>query len=779
MNDSTFARHYADGVPTHITPPDKTIDRLLTDAAFRFPQRVALDFLGRSITYAELEHHCRKTAAALYRIGVRRGDVVALIMPNCPQHVVAFYAAASLGAIVAEHNPLAPEGELEEQLARHGARVVIGWEQTLERIVDDGDFKGRTYLSVDLSRELPHRSRFLLRLPLPSARAQRAKLRARVPAGVISFDDLVKKTPALEAAIASEHPEMDDIAVLIHTGGTTGTPKAVALTHLNLTSNVEQTAAWVPIIRHGEETMAGILPFFHAFGLQTVLSLGVRMAATLVLLPKFDVASFLAAQKRRPITLFPGVPPMFERILDAVEESEEPVSLASVGFAFSGAMSLSPALAARWEEATGGYVIEGYGMSEASPIIAGSPVSAARRPSTLGLPFPSTDIRLADPDDPETNAEGIGEILVRGPQVFSGYYGNPEETAQVLTPDGWLRTGDLAYWDDGFLIMADRCKELIINGGFNVYPSQVESAIRDMPGVRDVAVVGMPEDSRGESVVAALVLEPGTAVDLDAVRRWTQDKLSHYAMPRSIAIVDELPRSQLGKVMRRSVREQLADFELRAGQWRKKAGEIGEATGETFEAFVARLQRQFDASREQVGEFLASTGESMEDLRTWFSEKKPSAESVRQRLSASGISRDEFAAWLERVRSSEAVRQGTGAISGAMRSATDSVSDAARNVSEVAKNAGETVSDLARGATSAMADAASRASESVSDVARGTTGTVSAAARGATEALHERISGTREDDARDPDAAGGGVDATAVDLDSSGDGEADRSPTTD
>jgi len=443
-------------------------------------------------------------------------------------------------------------------------------------------------------------------------------------------------------------PSLDDLAVLIHTGGTTGVPKAVALTHRNLASNAAQTLAWVPIVKRGAEVEAGVLPFFHAFGLTTVLVLGVSIAATIVLLPRFDVAALLAAHRRRPITLVPGVPPMFERILEAAESHAKPVDLTSICFAFSGAMALEEAVASRWEEATGGYIIEGYGMTEASPIIAGSPLSPERRPSTLGLPLPSTEIRLADPEDPSRDAEDVGEILVRGPQVFSGYYGMPEETAEVLA-DGWLRTGDLGRWDEGFLVMADRRKELIINGGFNVYPSQVEEAIMGMPGVRDVAVVGMPED-RGESVVAALVLEPGAIVDLDAVRRWTQDKLSHYAMPRSIAVMDELPRSQLGKVMRRSVREQLAGFELLAGQWRRKASELGETTSENLKSVIGK-------STSAVSGAVRSSSDAV----------RHGAEVV------TGAARH----GAEVV--SEAARQGAGAVSEAARNATEAIAGAARN----------------------------------------------------------------------------------------------------
>lgn len=640
--------HYGPGVPAEITPVTRTMDALLFESARNLPERIAIDFLGRTITYRELRHTVRKAQAALYRCGVRKGDVVALITPNCPQHVVAFYAALSLGATIAEHNPLAPVAELHEQLDRHGATVVIVWEQTLEKLTADGNFRGRTYLSVNLAAALPLTSRILLKLPLKAAKEQKAKIRGNAPRGVLSFDRVVSKAPPLPRGTAITPPVLDDIAVLIHTGGTTGVPKAVQLSHRNIVSNVEQTVQWIRGIKYGEGTYAGVLPLFHAFGLETLLGVGVYQAGTLVLLPNFDVPALLAAQKRRPITMFPGVAPMYSRVLKQARldrEAGKDVDLSSIKWSFSGAMSLSPELAAEWEKETGGLIIEGYGMSEASPIIAGSPASAERRPSTLGLPFPSTQVRIADPDNLSKDADGVGEILVRGPQVFAGYLGEDEETEKVFY-DGWLRTGDLGRWDNGFIVMADRAKEMIIQGGFNIYPSQVEKVLKAMPGVRDVAVVGIPDAARGESVVAALVLEPDTTVDLDMVRRWAYDKLSHYAVPRSIAILEDLPRSQIGKVMRRSVREQLEDFELIAGQWRKKASSTTEVASDRWEAFTASLQEQFNATIEQVQDWLTELGKSTEQVRDLFNRAGTDDES--EELSRQGFSLEAFSAWLAR-----------------------------------------------------------------------------------------------------------------------------------
>src|SRR5690606_6358008 len=309
-------------------------------------------------------------------------------------------------------------------------------------------------------------------------------------------------------------------------------------------------------------------PFFHAFGMPLSLTFAVSMGATQVVLPSFDVDMALASIRRRPWTFLAGVPPMLDR-LAAAATAKDPQLLAPLHYALSGAMSLDPEVARRWEDATGGFVIEGYGMTECSPVALGNPFGPERRPGTLGIPFPGTSIRIVDPDLVEEDPDApdvpdgeVGELLVRGPQVFGGYLDAQEETAQVLLPGGWLRTGDLVRRDpeDGFVALADRRKELIISGGFNIYPTQVESAVRDMPGVVDVAVVGLPDTSLGEHVVAALVLEPGTTVDLAAVREWVQGKVSRYAVPRAVHVLEDLPRSQLGKVLRRHVRERLLDL---------------------------------------------------------------------------------------------------------------------------------------------------------------------------------------------------------------------------
>ena len=560
----TSRPHYAPGVSATIPAITEPLSRMLDDAARDYPERVALDFLGATTTYERLARQVARAAGALRGLGVKPGDVVGLILPNCPQHVILAYAAWRIGAIVAEHNPLAPAAQIREQIEIHGGRVMIAWEKSLDRLTRAtgslaaaGLGEHHRVLAVDLSRGLPWTSRLALRLPVAAARSRRSELRGRVPAGVRSWDDAV----AASAPLPAGHPlpGVDDTAVLLYTGGTTGTPKAVRLTHANLRSNAQMSLAWASqVCEAGEETFYAVLPFFHAFGLSLSLLCAVGLAATQVVLPKFSADMVLTAWKRRPATFFPGVPVMFDRIV--ARAGATGADLSSCKIAVCGAAPNPRAVAEAWEQATGGVIIEGYGMTETSPIILGNPISPERRAGTLGVPYPSTEVRVIDPESPDREvAPGdIGELVARGPQVFAGYWENPEETEAVMLPGGWLRTGDLVRQEeDGFYVIADRRKELIISGGFNIYPTEVEAAVRSMPQIADVAVVGVPSRTGDERVVAAIVPHEGQTVTLEQVRAWAERTLSHYALPREVAILSELPRSMIGKVLRRAVRDQI------------------------------------------------------------------------------------------------------------------------------------------------------------------------------------------------------------------------------
>jgi long-chain acyl-CoA synthetase len=546
------------GVPRTIDIPDESLIEALERAATQWPDRVAVDFMAEATTYRELLDAVNRSASVLEGYGIRAGDRVAIALPNCTSHMVAFYAGLRLGAIVVEVNPTLSASEIEFEMEDSGAVLLLAWEHTLDRLGPSPEGRLFVSIAVDLAADLPRIKQWALRLPVAKARHTRAQLGTDALPNVPRWHRLLRAASPIEAS--HPRPAATDVALLQYTGGTTGTPKAAVLTHRNVLSNAVMGQAWTGA-KSATEVVYGILPFFHAFGMMLCLVYSVRIGATLVAFPKFSASDVLAAQKRRPGTFLPAVPPMLDKIADAAEAAG--ADLSSFTVSLSGAMALPPETASRWEALTGGMVVEGYGMTESSPVAVGNPISSARRPGTLGIPFPSTEVRIVDPEDPSRDVpEGeSGELLVHGPQVFSGYWNRPEETASQFLPGGWLRTGDIVQvGPSGHIALVDRIKEIIITGGFNVYPSQVEDRLREMPGVRDVAVVGLPGGRLGEDVVAAIVVEEGHALpDLAAVREWCSAKLAKYALPGRIVILPDLPRSQIGKVLRRVVRAGLLE----------------------------------------------------------------------------------------------------------------------------------------------------------------------------------------------------------------------------
>lgn len=546
---------YADGVPDDLEPVTGSLIDIVEASARDYPDAVALQFFGRTTSYRSLQEQIERAAAGLRAQGVRAGDPVAIVLPNCPQHIVAFYAILRLGAVVVEHNPLYTPRELRKQFEDHGAKHAIVWSKVVKTVQEfPEDLAVTSLTSVDITRAMPFGTRLALRLPIAKAREARAALTERVT-GVIRWDDLVGAEP-----LPATHPKpaTDDLAIIQYTSGTTGSPKGASLTHRNLLSNAAQARAWVPAIVRGDGCVVyAVLPMFHAYGLTLCLAFAMSMGARLVLFPRFDPDMVLEVTKKHPATFLPLVPPIADRLLKAAREKG--VSLAGTQVAISGAMALPHELVVPFEEASGGYLVEGYGLSECSPVLMANPVAGNRVPGTVGLPLPGTECRVVDPEDPTQDVpQGErGELVVRGPQVFSGYYGKPEETEAVFT-DGWFRTGDIVTIDDaGFVRIVDRIKELIITGGFNVAPTEVEIALRQHPQIDDAAVVGLPSEHSGEEVVAAVVISPGEDVDVEAVREFVRGILTPYKVPRRIFVVDELPKSLIGKVLRRQVRDRL------------------------------------------------------------------------------------------------------------------------------------------------------------------------------------------------------------------------------
>jgi long-chain acyl-CoA synthetase len=548
---------YAPGVPADIEPVTGTLVDLIDDAVAAHRGRVALEFFGRETRYRDLGDEIDRAAEGLRKLGVTAGDRVAILLPNSPQHVVAFYATLRLGAVVVEHNPLYTDRELRHLFEDHGAKVAIAWDKLVGRLRElPGDLRFDTVVSVDVTRGMPLGTRLALKLPIPAARKSREALTARA-VGDVSWSDLVSGRP-----LKRRHPRpaLDDVALLQYTSGTTGSPKGAVLTHRSLRSNAEQGRAWVQGVVEGEETVYGVLPFFHAYGLTLCLTFAMRIGARLVLFPKFDVDLVLKAAAKHPPTFLPAVPPIYQRLAEAAEQRG--VDLRSARFAISGAMNLPLSTVTAWERVTGGMLVEGFGLTETSPVALGNPMGPTRRPGTVGVPFPSTEARVVDRDDPDPERPvtpgAAGELILRGPQVFRGYWNRPDETAEAFLPGGWFRTGDIVSMSaDGYVTIVDRIKELIVTGGFNVAPSEVEEAVRGVAGVAEAAVVGLPRDGGGEDVVAAIVVEPGSTVDPEEVRDHCREQLAAYKVPRRVVVVDELPRSLIGKVLRREVRDAL------------------------------------------------------------------------------------------------------------------------------------------------------------------------------------------------------------------------------
>ena len=558
-----WTSRYAPGVPDDIELPTGSLVDIIEASVREYPRKVALEFFRATTTYAELGEQVDRAAEGLRMLGVKAGDPVAIVLPNCPQHVVAFYAVLRLGAIVVEHNPLYTPRELRHQFEDHGAKTVIAWDKVVSTIQTfPPDVHVDRIISVDLTRAMPLSTRIALRLPVKRARESRAALTTEVPTsrhGVRSWSDIVDSRKISRKV---PKPGRDDIAVIQYTSGTTGLPKGAVLTHLNLGANAVQATAWVPSVERGDAVVYGVLPMFHAFGLTLCLTFAMRLGARLVLFPKFDPDLVLAAIRKNPPTFLAAVPPIFERLTRAALAKKQ--SLAGIPIAISGAMPLTAAIAGAWERSTGGIVVEGYGLSETSPVLIANPVSKDRLIGSIGVPLPGTEVRIVDPENPmiERPPGEAGELIVRGPQVFRGYWRKAEETRAVFVEDAqgasWFRTGDIATIDaEGVIRIVDRLKELIIISGFKVSPSEVEEALRGHESVADVAVVGLPHDLSGEDVAAAIVLAPGAQLDAKAIAAFAREHLAAYKVPHVIVQIDELPKSLIGKVLRKKVRDEL------------------------------------------------------------------------------------------------------------------------------------------------------------------------------------------------------------------------------
>lgn len=569
MAPRPWLEHYPPGVPASLQPyPERSLYSLLEEAARRFPQAPAISFwvpgapVGKRLTYRQLLEEVERFSRALASLGVRRGDRVGLVLPNCPQFVVAAYATLRLGAVMVGTNPLYTEEELSHQLRDAGCEVVVTLDLLYRKVAAVRDEAGvREVVVGRIPDYLPFPVNVLAPLKMRREATGHGEPWPPVPAGakVRWWGELV--TGSHPEARPAEVDPRNDLAGLVYTGGTTGRSKGAMLTHFNLVANVLQGAAWFPDLQDGGEAIMCILPFFHSYGLTVGMNLGLLKAAKLILMPRFELEPTLKVIAKERPTLFPGVPRLYLAINES--PSARRYDLSSIRACLSGAAPLPIAVAEKFEELTGARLVEGYGLTETSPITHANPIYGKRKAGSIGLPLPDTDCRIVDLTDwtREVPQGEAGELLVSGPQVMQGYWNRPEETAEVLKVDAegrrWLLTGDVARMDeDGYFSIVDRKKELILVSGFNVYPTEVEQVLYRHPKVLKAAVAGVPDPTTGEAVKAYVVLREGETATADEIVAYAREHLAPYKVPQHVEFRSSLPETLVGKVLRRVLQEE-------------------------------------------------------------------------------------------------------------------------------------------------------------------------------------------------------------------------------
>lgn len=558
--DKPYLKYYGDWVPRTLEYTDEALPHMLERTVAANKDKPLLEFFGATTTYGEFAEQVKSVAAGLRELGVKPGDRVAVILPNCPQHLISIFAVQTLGATVAEHNPLYTARELQGPFQDHGAKIVITWDKIADTTQElTRNCPVEKIVSVNMVDAMPAVKRFALKLPLKALKEKRELLHAPAP-GTIPFADLLSGKIGGDGKDIKIYPDLgpDDGAFILFTSGTTGKPKGALLTHRNVMANVVQGLSWVKDLgKDGQERYLAVLPLFHIYGLTLTAALGVATAGKLILLPKPEVPLIVDQLKKELPTYMPGVPTLYDKVLDAADEHN--LDLKGIANALSGAAPLPVPTTEKWEKKTGGKIIEGYGLTETAPIIVANPITPDRRAGYIGVPFPDTEVRVADPENlGRTMPDGeAGELVVRGPQVFKGYINIPDED-QPFHED-WFCTGDMAVMEeDGFIKIVSRIKEMIITGGFNVYPAEVEEFLMEHEQIQKAGVVGLPQDDGSEEVVAAVALEEGVSesdFDSEKVRDWAREGLTRYKVPRRFFIVDEMPADMIGKIRRREVKD--------------------------------------------------------------------------------------------------------------------------------------------------------------------------------------------------------------------------------
>ncbi len=560
--------HYEPGVVQQVDIPNEPVQQLLRDAAAKYPNKTAvrlvLKYLPMGIAiqaklrYGELDRMSDQFAAALAKLGVVKGTRVALMLPNMPQQTLAYFAVLKAGGIVVNTNPTYPAHELEPLMRTAGVEVMITLSGLYDRVLE---IQPNTAIKTIIVTDIPEMVTKLLRSRVAKTiKATGMMKEITLKPGSYWMKDLIASAPA-QAPVVQVDPAQD-AAVFQFTGGTTGIPKAAELTHRNLIANTYQLLAWIPSLKEGQEKLMMAIPAFHVYGMTVgmLLTFALRGELVLVANPR-DTLHNMEVLQREKITLYPGVPTMYIAIINHPKVAD--YDLRTIKACLSGSAALPVEVAQKWEEITGGKLVEGFGMSESSPVSHANPIFGQVRVGSIGLPLSSTEsgivsLEMNEAGEYQFLAPGQeGEIVVRGPQVMKGYYNNPEETAKTIDKDGWLHTGDIAKMDkDGYFYIVDRKKDLIIAGGYNIVPREVEEVLFMHTKVMEATVIGVPDARRGEVVKAFVVLKEGATCTPEEIRSFCKEKLAPYKVPSFVEFRKELPKTQVGKVLRRTLLEE-------------------------------------------------------------------------------------------------------------------------------------------------------------------------------------------------------------------------------
>jgi long-chain acyl-CoA synthetase len=552
-DEKAWFGHYEPEVPRTLEVPDIALHELFERTVADYPHNTATIFFGERLTYAQLDEQANRFASGLQGLGVAAGDRVAIILPNCPQFLVAFFGVLKAGAVAMPLNPAYVARELKTQFEDAGVTTVVALNTVAPRvqeIMPDTPVERLivTWMQDTLSP--------LMSLMLNVKERRDATYVDVSGETVHRYLDLLRNS---SVDYARSEAGRDDVAVLLYTGGTTGTPKGAMLSHRNLVANALQMNAWVWDTRSQKhDVYLAVIPFFHSYGLTVVMNLAISSASSMVLLPRFGIKDVLRAIARWRPTIFPAVPMIYGAI--AHHPLSSGFDLRSIRICISGAAPLPAEVQQAFESVTGARLVEGYGLTETSPVTHCNPIYGERRTGSIGLPIPMTEARIVNPESGETLDVGeVGELAVSGPQVMKGYWARPDETADMIR-DGWLHTGDMARQDEnGYFYVVDRKKDVILVNGFNVYPREVEEVIYEHEKVREVVVVGVPDKRQGEIVKAYVALQPDAEVTEGELRRFAAERLADYKVPTRIEFREGLPKSAVGKYLRRElVAEELA-----------------------------------------------------------------------------------------------------------------------------------------------------------------------------------------------------------------------------